>query len=322
MKTGILDRRELQKLAQRKSQVIFIYGFLAILMVVAGNLDTSFFTVENFQNLLTTAFPYLLVSFAQTFVILTGGIDLSGGAMVSLSSVVCATLFADRPELFAATLAAALISGLLLGVLNGVLVTKGNVQPIIVTLSTQVIVQGIALMVLDSPGGSVNADFSAAVNGSLGDVLPVPLLLAIAATVIIWFVLNRSRFGHSVFAIGGNENAAYSTGIPVSRIKIYVYAIAGILSAAAGVMLAARMYSGDPTVGINMTNNSITTAVVGGTSLAGGKGGIIGNIAGVFILIIINNILNLVGVSSFYQYVVQGGILILALAVSSIRARR
>lgn len=321
MKTGILDRRELTKLAQRKSQVIFIYAFLVILMIVAGGLDSSFLTVENFQNLLTTALPYLLVSFAQTFVILTGGIDLSGGAMVSLSSVICATLFADRPELFAVTLLISLISGLLLGVLNGILVTKGHVQPIIVTLSTQVIIQGIALMVLDSPGGTVNADFSAAVNGLVG-AIPVPLLLGIAATAIIWIVLNRSRFGHSVFAIGGNENAAYSSGIPVVKIKIIVYAVAGVLSALAGVMLAARMYSGDPTVGVNMTNNSITTAVVGGTSLAGGKGGIIGNLAGVFILIIINNILNLIGVSSFYQYVVQGGILILALAVSSIRARR
>ena len=321
MNTSILDRRELKKLAQRKSQVIFIYAFLVILMIVAGSLDSSFLTIENFQNLLITALPYLLVSFAQTFIILTGGIDLSGGAMVSLSSVICATLFADQPELFAVTLAVSLVSGLLLGVVNGILVTKGNVQPIIVTLSTQVIIQGIALMVLDSPGGTVNADFSAAVNGLIGPI-PVPLLLGIAATVIIWIVLNRSRFGHSVLAIGGNENAAYSSGIPVTKIKIIVYAIAGVMSALAGIMLAARMYSGDPTVGVNMTNNSITTAVVGGTSLAGGKGGIIGNIAGVFILIIINNILNLVGVSSFYQYVVQGGILILALAISSIRSRR
>lgn len=321
MKMSILDRNELKKLAQRKSQVVFIYAFLAVMMVVAGNLDNSFFTVENFQNLLTTAFPYLLISFAQTFVILTGGIDLSGGAMVSLSSVICATLFADRPGLFAVTLLVSLLSGLLLGVVNGALVTKGNVQPIIVTLSTQVIIQGIALTVLDSPGGMVNADFSTAVNGTVAN-LPVPLLLGIATTVIFWIILNRSRFGHSVFAIGGNENAAYSSGIMVDRVKVAVYAIAGLLSALAGIMLAAQMYSGDPTVGVNLTNNSITTAVVGGTSLAGGKGGLIGNIAGVFILIIINNILNLIGVSSFYQYVVQGGILILALAISSLRARR
>jgi ribose/xylose/arabinose/galactoside ABC-type transport system permease subunit len=152
--------------------------------------------------------------------------------------------------------------------------------------------------------------------------IPVPLLLLIIVTVFMWVLLNKTRFGSSVYAIGGNEDAAYSTGIMVGRKKVTVYIISGFLSALAGIFLSSQMYSGDPRVGVNLTMTSITTVVVGGTMLSGGKGGIIGSLAGVFILVIINNLLNLINVSSFYQYVLQGGILILAIAIGSIKTRR
>ncbi|MCL2322321.1 MAG: ABC transporter permease [Oscillospiraceae bacterium] len=315
----ILDRQK--KLLHRKSQVFFIYLFLIILMLVSGIMNHVFFTARNFTNLITTALPYILVSFAQTLVILTGGIDLSVGAVVCVSNVICATLMKNDAMSFWMGLILALLSGIAIGAINGVIITKGKIQPIIVTLAMQTIFLGVALTILPSPGGSVDIAFASFVSGKILGI-PVPLLIEIVLSIALWLLLNRTRFGTSVFAVGGNEDAAYSFGIMVTGRKISVYAIAGFLSALAGVFLTAQMYSGDPTVGTNFTMNSIATAVVGGTALSGGKGGIIGSIAGVFILIIINNFLNLVNVSSFYQYVLQGAILILALTISSLRTRR
>lgn len=270
--------------------------------------------------MITTSIPFIIVSFAQTLVILTSGIDLSVGAIISLSNVICAALMTDSPGGVLFAMVIALIAGVAVGLVNGIIITRGELQPIIVTLSTSAIVGGIALAILPNPGGKVNAGFAKALTGGIIGI-PVPLIIGIILTVLTWVLLNNTRFGNSVFAIGGNENAAYSTGIMVGRVKVLVYFLAGLLSAMAGVFLAAQMYSGDPTVGSNFTLKSITTVVVGGTSLAGGKGGIIGSIAGVFILVIINNILNLIGVPSFYQYILQGVILILALAIGSLRTR-
>jgi len=317
--------RKYSELLADKSQVLFIYAFLIVLMIVAEAMNKLFITGANLTNLVTASLPYILVSFGQTTVILSAGIDLSVGATVCLANVICATMMTNGSGGFWPGLSIAAASGALVGLANGVIITKGRIQPIIATLATQSMVLGLALLILPAPGGSVNTGFAAALSGMLFGWLPVPLLIGIIVTVIIWITLNRTRFGNAIFAVGGNEAAAFSAGINVARQKTSVYFISGLLSAFAGIFLASQMYSGDPTVGVvgvGFTMNSIATAVVGGTSLAGGKGGVIGSVAGVFILMIINNLLNLVGVSSFYQYVLQGAILILALTVSSIRAKR
>jgi len=150
----------------------------------------------------------------------------------------------------------------------------------------------------------------------------VPLMAGIFFTVFLWIVLNMTKFGRSVYAIGGSENAAYSSGVAIDRIKMISYIISGLLSAFAGIYISSQIYSGDPLLGANMSLVSITTAVLGGTILGGGKGNIIGSIAGVFIFIIINNVLNLTGVSSFYQFILQGSLLIFALTIGSLRIRR
>ena len=309
------------KRLRRNSHVFFIYIFLFVLVFTASLLSKHFLTARNLTNLLTTSLPYILVSFGQTIVILSGGIDLSAGAVVCVSNVLCATLMTQSAEGFLTGFFAALASGMAIGALNGILITKGKIQPIIVTLATQTAFYGVALAVLPIPGGRTNYAFAKTVSGRLFNI-PMPLLILIILTLAMWLLLNKTRFGSSVYAIGGSEDVAFSTGIMVDKKKTLVYVIAGLLSALAGIYLSSQMYSGDPTIGVNFTIHSITTAVVGGTALSGGKGGIIGSIAGVFILVIINNLLNLVNVSSFYQYVLQGAILIFAISIGSMRSGR
>ena len=310
-----------KKFFQRESQVFLIYGFLIALSLASSLMNQYFFTGRNLSNLVTTALPYILFSFGQTLVLLIGGIDLSIGSVVSVANVICATMMDQTFGGFITGFIVAAAAGVAIGAINGFLITKGRIQPIIVTLATQTIFAGVALAILPVPGGTTNFKYASAMSGRLLG-LPVPLIIMIIVTIIMWILINKTRFGKSIYAIGGNEEAAFSTGIMVARNKIFVYMISGLLAALAGIFLSSQMYSGAPTLGVNFTMISITTAVVGGTALAGGKGGIIGTIAGVFILIIINNMLNLINVSSFYQYVLQGVILILAIAIGSIKARR
>ncbi len=306
---------------KKNSQVILIYIFLLILIVVSAFLDELFLSRRNISNLIITTIPLLLVSFAQTIVLITGGIDLSVGSIISLSNVLCATLFVKSPMSYLYSSLVAVAVGALAGYMNGLFIAKAKLQPIIVTLATSSVIGGAALAVLPSPGGTVNAQFASTVTGNLFGI-SVPLIIGLVVSALLWILLIKTPFGVSVYAVGGNENSAFSTGIMVNRVKIKVYVLAGILSALAGVFLSAQMYSGDPTVGVNFTTKAITAGVVGGTSLMGGNGGIVGTIAGVFILVIINNILNFIGVPSFYQYILQGGILIAALAIGSIKTRR
>ncbi|WHH58179.1 ABC transporter permease [Petroclostridium sp. X23] len=316
-----LSKNSYKRFIHQNSQIIFIYVFLFILIIIAGILDRDFLSTGNFVNLLTTALPFILASYAQTLVILTSGIDLSVGAIISLSNVLCAVLMGAGTLGFLPGLVVALIAGTGAGFINGIIITKGRLQPIIVTLSTSAILGGVALAILPSPGGKINVGFARALDGDVLGI-PVALIVAIIVTALVWTLIKNTRFGRALYAVGGNENAAFSTGILIDKVKVLIYTLAGLLCALSGIFLSAQMYSGDPTVGLNFTMKSITTVVVGGTSLAGGKGSIIGSIAGVFILVIINNILNLIGVSSFYQYILQGVILIAALAISSLRTRR
>ena len=304
----------------RKKQVLLITILLIVLIVVSTLLDRVFFSVENFSNLMTTSLPFIFVSFAQMLVIMTGGIDLSVGSIISLSNVLCAVLMINKPFGFVFGLIVALAAGAAAGFISGILVAKGKLQPIIVTLATSSVYLGIALWVLPTPGGLVHPGFARAMDSDIAGI-PVALIIGILITCIMFFLVFRTKFGNSVLAIGGNEGSAFSSGIQVNKVKIITYTLTGILSSIAGIFLATQMYSGDPAVGKNFTMQSITITVIGGTSLAGGKGSVLGIISGVFILVIINNILNLVGLNTFYQFIFQGCILIFALGVSSFKLK-
>ena len=290
----------------KHGHVVIIYVFLVALMLLVSVFSRDFFTIGNFKNLLRTSFPLLMVALGQTLIILTGGIDLSLGGIVALANVVCVmTMNTESPVGFILPLIAAVVLGLVCGALNGVLVTRGNLAPIIVTIATTAIFDGCALPKFLTRG----------LKGA------VPLILFLVILILVRTLTNQTPYGKALRAIGGSENAAYSTGVKVKKVKFIAYCLAGLLCAAAGIFLSAQMNSADATIGKNYAMNAITATVVGGTAMTGAVGDPLGTIAGVFIISIINNMLNLFGVSSFYQFVCQGLILILALSLSAMHKK-
>jgi ribose transport system permease protein len=304
----------------KHGHTLIIYIFLIALMLFISIFNKYFLTLGNFKNLLRSSFPLLLIGFGQTLIILTGGIDLSLGAITSLCNVTCVLLMdADSQWGFVLPIIAAITVGIVCGAINGLAVTKGRLAPIIVTIATTAVFDGLALLSMPNPGGSVHRGFAKFVTNSVNGTFP--LLLFLLVLFLIRRMTNNTSYGKSLRAIGGNQSAAYSTGISVDRVKIIAYCLAGLLSAIAGIFLTAQMNSADASVGKNFSMNAITAAVVGGSAMTGAVGDPIGTVAGVFIITMINNMLNLFGVSSFYQYVCQGLILIIAISLSAIRKR-
>lgn len=304
----------------KNSQVIIICLFTIAVMFVAALLDQDFMTARNMNNLVLNSLPIMIVSFGQMMIILTAGIDLSLGSMVSLCNVVCVVMMGqDTPANIFLGVITALAVGLGCGAFNGLLVTKARLSPVIATIATMSVYGGLALWIMPIPGGDVPSVFAKFMLGKSG--FPTHIVLMAGVAFLIWLLTTYCPMGKKIRAIGGNEDAAYSTGVAVNKVKLLTYALAGLLSAVAAIFLTAQMRSGDAAVGNSYSLNSITVAVVGGTLLTGAVGNVLGAVAGAFMIMVLNNILNLVGVSSFYQYVFQGLILIVALAVSSFRTR-
>lgn len=318
---GVLkSKHNRQMLIKRKNEVIFAYLFLAVMIIFAVLTADRFVTMRNLRNLLSANIGLLLVSYGQLCCVLLGGVDLSTGSVISLTNVICVTLITDSPSTWVLTGILSLAVGAGIGFVNGLLVTKGNLQPLIATLATQTFFAGVALLIMPNPTGTLPSKLCKFI--SKGCNYLVPVLIVLVTTVIMWIVINRRKFGRALLAIGGNEQSARSSGIHVDRVKIKAFMLCGFMAALAGLYISAFTTSGSPIVGDAYTQKSINAAVVGGAALAGGKGSVIGCIAATLILGIISNLLNLKGVSSYYQYVFQGLILIIALSVSAIRSKR
>lgn len=298
--------------------LIPVYAIFLLIYVVACFIEPTFFTWGNNVNLFTRITPLVLVGIAQTYVVLTGGIDLSIGAIIGLANAVAVSLpFVNTPGNVVLWLLVPPLIGLLAGLINGLIITRGGFPPLIVTLATSQIFTGISLFLLTEPGGKITRGVTKGVTGKLFGAIPIPLIILIIFIVIFQLILKRTSFGRSIYAIGGNETIALESGILINRVKIWVYGISGLLAGFAGIYLSAVMNSGDPLVGAPYTLNSIAVSVIGGTSLVGGVGGILGILGGAYIFQLLNNILNLLAVSTFYQYVVKGLVLIIALAITS-----
>jgi len=295
-----------------------VYIIFLLIYVVASFIEPTFFTWNNNVNLFTRITPLVLIGIAQTFVILTGGIDLSVGSVIGLANVIAVSLpFVGTPGNVILWFLVPTLIGLAVGLINGFIITRGGFPPLIVTLAMGVVWQGVSLFILSEPGGKVARGVSLYVTGKLFNFLPVPLLIIILAIVVFQLVLRRTAFGRSVYAIGGNETIASESGIPCNRTKIWVYGLSGFLAGLVGLYLSAWMSSGDPLIGDPYVLNSIAIAVIGGTSLAGGTGGVLGILGGAYIWQLLNNILNLMAVSMFYQYIAKGLIIIIALAATA-----
>ncbi|PAD17165.1 ribose ABC transporter permease [Shouchella clausii] len=289
----------------------FIGLFLIILII--SILNPGFLSAPNLLNVLRQVSINALIAFGMTFVILTGGIDLSVGAILAFSGAVTATLLSSGMDPILAILIGLLV-GAALGAINGIIIAKGKVAPFIATLATMTIYRGATLMFTDGRPVSNLGDSTLfqMLGGGYFFGIPMPAITMMISFVILYLILKKTTFGRRVYAVGGNEEASILSGIKVDRIKIYVYSLTGFLAAIAGVILTSRLNSAQPTAGTMYELDAIAAVVLGGTSLTGGKGWIVGTLIGALIIGVLNNGLNLLGVSSFFQQMVKGSVILLA----------
>ncbi|OHV08769.1 ABC transporter permease [Kushneria phosphatilytica] len=258
-----------------------------------------------------------IATLAQLIVVLTGGVDLSVGAIVALTNAIAATYMGTHPAGAVGVLLLSLAAGTLAGWLNGVIVAYGRIQPIIVTLATLYIYTGVGLMVRPQPGGEVPGWFANALTGSWG-YLPFALLFLLAVIILVWLPLRRSRLGRAIQAIGDNREGARVSGINVQRTTMWAYTAGGLLAACAGLFLTAQTTSGDATIGTTYTLNSVAAVVFGGAVLGGGRGVALGPLFGAYFLSLLISVLFATGISPFYQNLLQGAILVVVLSVANL----
>ncbi|WP_338026195.1 MULTISPECIES: ABC transporter permease [Cohnella] len=298
-----------------------LIGILLLAVIVLSIVSDAFLTFTNLMNVLRQVSINGILAVGMTFVILTAGIDLSIGSMMAVSAVIAASIVSYNPDLAIVALLAGMLASGALGGVSGTMSAKLNVAPFVATLAMMTIARGIALIytngrpiVIDSPS------FKFLGQGYLGPI-PFPVVLFILVTVIMSIILYKTKFGRYIFAVGGNENAAHISGIRVSRVKIWVYVINGLLAGLAGVLLASRISSGQPNSGMGYELDAIAAVVIGGTSLFGGRGSMLGTIVGVLIIGVINNGLNLLDVSSYWQQIIKG-VIIAGAVILDQRAKR
>jgi ribose/xylose/arabinose/galactoside ABC-type transport system permease subunit len=269
----------------------------------------GFLTVTNLTNVARQISINGILAVGVTLVLLTGGVDLSLGSVVALAGVVAASLAQGGEYPLAIVLAAGIATGACCGAVNGVVVTRGRVPSFIATLGMMTAARGMALVVSDGrPVSNLSPEFTR-LGGDLG-VLPIPVIILAATAALAWVLLNHFRLGRHIYAVGGNPEAARAAGIRVGGVGMFVYTACGALAGVAGLVLAARITTGQPNAGVGYELDAIAAVVIGGTSLSGGVGRIGGTILGVVLVGIINNGLDLMNVSSYYQAIVKGVIII------------
>lgn len=293
---------------------------LLVLIAIVSTLSPNFFTVNNFFNILQQTSVNAIMAVGMTLVILTSGIDLSVGSLLALTGAVAASMVGADVNAFVAV-AGALALGAAIGACTGIIVAKGKVQAFIATLVMMLLLRGVTRVYTD--GSPINTGFSdnADLFGWFGIGrpfgIPTPVWLMIIVFIAAWYLLHHTRLGRYIYALGGNESATRLSGINVDRIKIMVYALCGLLAALASVIEVARLSSAQPMAGNGYELDAIAAVVLGGTSLAGGKGRIVGTLIGALILGFLNNGLNLLGISSNYQMIVKAVVILLAVLVDN-----
>ncbi|WP_217533438.1 ribose ABC transporter permease [Vibrio metschnikovii] len=302
-------------LIEQKSLIALLF-----LVVVVSFLNPNFFTVDNILNILRQTSVNAIIAVGMTLVILTAGIDLSVGSVLALCGAFAASLIAlEVPVLVAVP--TALLAGAVLGGISGIIIAKGKVQAFIATLVTMTLLRGVTMVYTDgrpiSTGFTDTADAFAWFGTGYALGIPVPVWMMVVVFAAAWYLLNHTRFGRYIYAMGGNESAARLSGINVDRVKIGVYAICGLLSALAGIIVTSRLSSAQPTAGMGYELDAIAAVVLGGTSLMGGKGRIMGTLIGALIIGFLNNALNLLDVTSYYQMIAKAAVILLAVLVDN-----
>lgn len=293
---------------------------LIILVIIITALNPQFIAPNNLLNLLRQASVNALIAFGMTFVILTAGIDLSVGSILAFTGAIIASMILGGTPAWLAGLIG-LIIGALLGALNGVFITWGKVTPFIATLATMTIWRGATYVFTGGnpiTGGKMNTNFFFQFIGQgylFG--IPFPVIITLIAFIICYILLHKTAFGRKTFALGGNEKAAFVAGVKTKKTLIIIYTISGLLAALAGFILTSRLGSAQPDAGTGYEMDAIASTVIGGASLMGGKGRMSGTLVGALLIASLSNGMNLLGINSFYQQIVKGVVILIAVMIDS-----
>lgn len=305
--------------ALRSLSVLGILLFICLIFAIASS---EFLTASNLINVALQTSIIAIVAIGMTFTILTAGIDLSVGSVMALSGAIAAGLAVRQGLGTFPAIGAALLLGALVGGVNGLLVIRGGMPPFVATLAMLAIARGLTLVYTDGrPIAGIDDRFIFLGTGQLLGI-PIPVILLILIGVIAYVITRHSRFGLHVYATGGNEETTRLAGVSPDRIKLAVYVISGTMAAVGGVLLTARLWSAQPNAATGWELDAIAAPVLGGTSLFGGVGSIGGTVVGAFIIGVMSNGLNLMGIPSYYQQVIKGVVFILAVTIDLITKRR
>ena len=309
-------RKPTLRLPSQVRKIATVYATFLFFLVLTVAVDPQLF--KNYTRLWAISLqfaPLMLCAMSQTACMLVGGINLALGTAMSLMTTVCATTMGPGALGLTRGILCTLGSGALVGLLMGALVVYGRLPDIIVTLAFSYIWKGLALVILPSPGGYVNPDFSSFMSG--GGIFP-PAIAVVALVLIGWKLFKTTKPGLDIYAVGGNPRAAYELGLNVQKTKMTAYLVSGLFLGVAGLLLAGQISSGDPTIGTSYQMNSVAAAVLGGVSFLGGIGQMKGAVMGAFIFTALVNLLFFSGMNAFWQYIAQGAILIVAVSMSAI----
>jgi len=287
-----------------------IFFVLAVLFVICSLSNPNFLSFDNLTNISRQLSVTTIVAFGETILIICGMIDLSAGSVIALSGVLSVATFKATESLMLA-IAVGIAIGVICNMINATMITNFKVPPFIATLAMQTVARGVALLYTKGQNILRLGGFTVLGQGSIGDV-PTPIIFMVCIFVATWYILKHTRFGRSIYAIGGNEEAAAASGINVNRIKYKAFFIHGVLVGIAGVLFMSRVNAGLPNGAINYEFTALTAAIIGGTSFSGGIGTAAGTMAGAFIVGFLDNIMNLTGVDSYIQQIVRGAIIALA----------
>ncbi len=285
---------------------------LAVMVTVMAFLSPNFLTIANLFNISRQIAVMSIVAAGMTFVIISGGIDLSVGSNVALSGIVLSWLIQTAGFSIGSAVLSGLIVALLIGLLNGSLIAKLKIPFFIVTLATMVIARGLCFIITGGfPISQLGERFQQIGRGYFGP-MPIPVIIMLLVYAVAFTILQRMRFGRYVYALGGNETAARLAGIRLDRVKIAIYGICGACSGVASLILTSRMNSGDPNMGTGLELDAIAAIVIGGANISGGQGWIWGTFIGAYIIGILNNGLNMLNIAAYYQMALKGLVILLA----------
>ncbi len=295
---------------------------LALLCLILAIQSPVFLSKNNMLNVLRQVATNLYIACAMTMIIILGGIDLSVGSVVALSGVITGGMIAFDGAPIVLAVICGLGAGLLVGGFNGFVVSTTTIPPFIVTLATMNIARGAAYVYTGGQPIRVMSDsFNFIGAGYVGEI-PVPIIYLVIIVIISFFIMSKSKLGRHIYAVGGNAQAALFSGIKTKRVIFFAYIFSGLMSAIAGIVLASRMFSGQPTAGQGAEMDAIAAVVLGGTSMSGGSGKIGGTVIGALVIGILSNGLNLMGINSFWQYIVKGVVILIAVYVDYFKKSR